>query len=429
MKTIFSVLALMLGTFIAANAQTGTWSGELDVQGMKLPLVFHLDDEAPTMDSPVQGAKGIPVQLERDSSGKLIVSIPAIGARYEGQWQGEKIEGSFSQMGMTLPLVLVPGEVKHNRPQTPQPPFPYKTEEVSFTNGDAVLKGTLSMPEGADRNTPVLIMVTGSGLQDRDETLFEHKPFAVIADVFAKAGIATLRYDDRGFGESTGDIVNMTEEDLKNDALAGITMLRERFDHVGVIGHSEGGSIAIMLASEKKADFIISLAGMAVSGKETMLYQNRLSLTIAGYSEEIIAGFCKNFGDALDAVVAGQPLPAVAEDLPEELQMSYKTVTPQLCSPYFSSFVAMDLRSRLGDIECPVLAFNGTKDQQVECEANIEGLRSGLKNAKSVRLEKMESVNHMQQTCETGRPEEYMGIEETISPKELEIMVEWIKSL
>lgn len=151
MKTILSVLVLMLGTVFAANAQTGAWSGELNVQGMKLPLVFHLDDDNPTMDSPMQGAKGIPVQLERDSSGKVVVSIPAIGARYEGQWQGEKIEGSFSQMGMTLPLVLVPGEVKHNRPQTPRPPFPYKTEEVSFTNGTAVLKGTLTLPEGAGR--------------------------------------------------------------------------------------------------------------------------------------------------------------------------------------------------------------------------------------------------------------------------------------
>ncbi|MDT3356476.1 MAG: alpha/beta hydrolase [Bacteroidota bacterium] len=428
MKTILSVLVLMLGTVFAANAQTGAWSGELNVQGMKLPLVFHLDDDNPTMDSPMQGAKGIPVQLERDSSGKVVVSIPAIGARYEGQWQGEKIEGSFSQMGMTLPLVLVPGEVKHNRPQTPQPPFPYKTEEVSFTNGTAVLKGTLTLPEGAGRQTPVLIMVSGSGLQDRDETLFEHKPFAVIADAFAKAGIATLRYDDRGFCESTGDIVNMTEEDLKNDALAGITLLRERFDHVGVIGHSEGGSIAIMLASEKKADFIISLAGMVVSGKETLLYQNRVGLASRDYPQETADRLNALLGKAFDAVLAGQPAPS-AEGLPEELKQGYDAIVSQVRTPYFSSFVAMDLRSRLGDIECPVLAFNGTKDQQVECEPNIEALRNGLKNAKSVRLEKMESVNHLQQTCETGGAEEYMEIEETISPKEIEIMVEWIKSL
>ena len=428
MKTILSVLVLMLGTVFAANAQTGAWSGELNVQGMKLPLVFHLDDDNPTMDSPMQGAKGIPVQLERDSSGKVVVSIPAIGARYEGQWQGEKIEGSFSQMGMTLPLVLVPGEVKHNRPQTPQPPFPYKTEEVSFTNGTAVLKGTLTLPEGAGRQTPVLIMVSGSGLQDRDETLFEHKPFAVIADAFAKAGIATLRYDDRGFGESTGDIVNMTEEDLKNDALAGITLLRERFDHVGVIGHSEGGSIAIMLASEKKADFIISLAGMVVSGKETLLYQNRVGLASRDYPQETADRLNALLGKAFDAVLAGQPAPS-AEGLPEELKQGYDAIVSQVRTPYFSSFVAMDLRSRLGDIECPVLAFNGTKDQQVECEPNIEALRNGLKNARSLRLEKMESVNHLQQTCETGGAEEYMEIEETISPKEIEIMVEWIKSL
>ena len=183
-----------------------------------------------------------------------------------------------------------------------------------------------------------------------------------------------------------------------------------------------------MLASEKKADFIISLAGMVVSGKETLLYQNRVGLASRDYPQETADRLNALLGKAFDAVLAGQPAPS-AEGLPEELKQGYDAIVYQVRTPYFSSFVAMDLRSRLGDIECPVLAFNGTKDQQVECEPNIEALRNGLKNARSVRLEKMESVNHLQQTCETGGAEEYMEIEETISPKEIEIMVEWIKSL
>ena len=284
MKRILSLAVAFLAVLPMAFAQTGTWSGKINVQGTQLPLVFHLD-ENPTMDSPDQGARGIPVQVERTETGKITIKIPSIGATYEGQWLLKQITGTFKQMGVSFPMTLTPGEEKLNRPQTPQGPFPYTREEVSFTNGSAVLKGTLVLPEGYTRKTPVLIMVTGSGLQNRDEELFEHKPFAVIADAFAKAGVATLRYDDRGFGESTGDVINCTTEDLKNDALAGIGLLRGRFDKVGVIGHSEGGTIALMLAAEKQADFVISLAGMVVSGAQTLLWQNRVAFAAAGLPE------------------------------------------------------------------------------------------------------------------------------------------------
>lgn len=265
MRKHLALIAVLLTAVFGAHAQTGTWSGKIEVQGMKLPLVFHLNEENPTMDSPDQGARGIPIAVERDATGKITIKISSIGATYEGQWTSGEIVGTFRQWGTSLPLTLVPGEEKVNRPQTPKAPFPYTTEEVSFTNGNAVLRGTLVLPAGHTKKTPVLIMVTGSGLQNRDEEIFEHKPFAVIADALARAGIATLRYDDRGFGESTGDIINCTTEDLKNDALSGIRLLRERFDKVGVIGHSEGGTIALLLAAEGKADFIVSLAGNVVS--------------------------------------------------------------------------------------------------------------------------------------------------------------------
>ena len=222
MRKNLILIGMLLAAVFSASAQTGTWSGKLDVQGTKLSLVFHLDEENPTMDSPDQGAKGIPIEVTRSATGSITIKVPSIGATYEGIWLVKQIAGTFKQMGASMPLTLMPGKEKLNRPQTPQGPFPYAQEEVSFSNGDAVLKGTLVLPEGCTRNTPVLIMVTGSGLQNRDEVFYEHRPFAVIADAFARAGIATLRYDDRGFGESTGDIINCTTEDLKNDALAGI---------------------------------------------------------------------------------------------------------------------------------------------------------------------------------------------------------------
>ena len=278
MKRLLTLFASLFLLVFQTNAQTGTWSGKLDVQGTKLSLVFHLDGDNPTMDSPDQGAKGIPVQIERNSYGGINIKIPSIGASYEGIYMVHQVVGTFKQAGMSLPLTLIPGEDKPKRPQTPKSPFPYATEEVSFMNGDVALNGTLVLPEGYTRTTPVLIMVTGSGQQNRDEELFEHKPFAVIADALARAGIATLRYDDRGFDGYEGNINDCTTEDFKNDALSGIELLRTRFDRVGVLGHSEGGTIALMLAAEQKVDFVVSLAGMVVSGAETLFRHNRIAL-------------------------------------------------------------------------------------------------------------------------------------------------------
>ncbi len=424
-KYIISTI-LIFSIALFSHAQTGTWSGKLDVQGTKISLVFHLDEENPTMDSPDQGAKGIPIQVTRGEMGNITIKIPSIGATYEGQWLVKQIVGTFKQWGSSLPMTLTPGVEKLNRPQTPVGPFPYATEEVSFSNGDAVLKGTLVLPEGCSRKTPVLIMVTGSGLQNRDEEIYEHKPFAVIADALARAGIATLRYDDRGFGESTGDLVLCTTEDLKNDALAGIDLLRKRFDKVGVIGHSEGGTIALMLAAENKADFIVSLAGMVVSGKETLLWQNRVSLAAAGIPAETIDSYCKALETVFDASTAGMPLPSTSQfDLPAALSQNLSAVMRQLSMPYLKHFVTLDVRPLLGGISCPVLALNGTKDMQVEAESNLGALRSGLPDNPCNKFETVEGVNHMFQHCQTGMTTEYRDIEETFAPEVLETLVEW----
>ena len=428
-KYIFSAI-LLFSIALFSHAQTGTWSGKLDVQGTKISLVFHLDEENPTMDSPDQGAKGIPIEVTRTATGSITIKVPSIGATYEGLWLIKQIAGSFKQMGTSLPLTLTPGEEKLNRPQTPVGPFPYATEDVSFANGDAVLKGTLVLPEGCSRKTPVLVMVTGSGLQNRDEEIYEHKPFAVIADALARAGIATLRYDDRGFGESTGDLVHCTTEDMKNDALAGIGLLRERFDRVGVIGHSEGGTIALMLAAEKKADFIVSLAGMVVSGKETLLWQNRVSLAAAGIPAETIDTYCKALETVFDASTSGMPTPSASQfELPAALSQNLTAVIRQLNMPYLKHFVTLDVRPLLGVISCPVLALNGTKDMQVEAESNLGALRSGLPDNPCNKFETVEGVNHMFQHCQTGMTNEYRDIEETFAPEVLEKLVDWLSKL
>ena len=425
-KYIISAILLFSVAWLL-QAQTGTWSGKLDVQGTKLSLVFHLDDENPTLDSPDQGAKGIPIQVTRGEWGNITIQVPSIGATYEGQWLVKQIVGTFKQWGASFPMTLAPGAEKLYRPQTLVGPFPYVTEEVAFANGDAVLKGTLVLPEGYSRKTPVLIMVTGSGLQNRDEEIFEHKPFAVIADALARAGIATLRYDDRGFGESTGDLVHCTTEDMKNDALAGIDLLRGHFDKVGVIGHSEGGTIALMLASEKKADFIVSLSGMVVSGKETLLWQNRVALAEAGIPAETNDSYCKALEAVFDAGIAGMPLPSPSQfELPAALSQNLTAVIRQLNQPYLKYFVALDVRPLLGSITCPVLALNGTKDMQVEAGSNLGALRSGLPDNPCNKLETVDGVNHMFQHCRTGMTAEYRDIEETFAPEVLEILVEWL---
>ena len=470
MKRIFVALAL---TFIAtaALAQTGTWNGKLYVSGATLSLVFHIGDSTATLDVPDQGAKAIPVSVKRSAFGSVELGIPSINASYKGLWTGKLITGTFTQNGMSFPLPLTPGTPVLRRPQTPVGPFAYVNADVSFSNGDAVLKGTLTMPENCSRETPVLLMVTGSGLQNRDEEMFGHKPFAVIADAFAKAGIATLRYDDRGFGESTGDVVSCTTEDLKNDALAGIGLLRGKFDHVGVLGHSEGGSIALMLAAEGKADFVISLAGMVASGAETLLDQNRRALQMAGLPESETDNYCRFLADAYEAVVNDMPFPSPDNYcLSAGLKQNASMLSASLKTPYMKYFLRMNVSDILGSVKCPVMALNGTKDIQVSCDRNLHLLRQGLpggysesvpvtvsgsgshsrsasvptaetrsvSRSSSVSVSENSSINvikaeaglnHLFQHCNTGEVSEYKEIEETFSPEVLTEMTAWLHSL
>ena len=429
MKKIRRLFAIVLFACMSlmANAQEGAWSGEIEVQGMKLPLVFNFGADGCTLDSPSQGAKGIKAEKETLDGGKIRVTIPMARASFEGTMEGNSIKGTFTQNGMSFPMTLLPGKPKVNRPQTPVAPFPYTTEEVTFRNGKFIFNGTLTLPENIDKNTKVVLMVTGSGQQNRDEEVFGHKPFAVIADALAREGIASLRYDDRGYGDSTVVFSNFTTDDFKQDAEAGLKYLRKRFKKVGVLGHSEGGTIALMLASEGKTDFVVSLAGMAISGKETLITQNRIGLAPLGMTTETVDGYCKALSDAFDTLGAGKSVQEVdRKDVPLMLRQLFEMAMKQADTPFMRHIFSLDIRQDLPKVKCPVLAMNGKKDMQVDCEKNISALQDGLVNCKP-KIVAFDGLNHLFQHCTTGNVVEYQQIEETISVDVLKTIVDFIQ--
>ncbi|WP_440432873.1 alpha/beta fold hydrolase [Prevotella sp.] len=424
LRTLTS-LALAMLTF-TANAQEGSWNGELDVMGTKLPLVFNFSPNGCTMDSPSQNAKGIPAEKTVSDDGTIKVKVGMIGATFEGKMADGEIKGTFTQNGFPLPLTLKAGKLAVKRPQTPVPPFPYKEESVSFTNAGYTFNGTLTLPENYTKQTPVVLMVTGSGQQNRDEELFEHKPFAVIADALARQCIASLRYDDRGWGDASVKFMNFTTDDFRQDAAAALPLLRKRFNKVGILGHSEGGTIAMMLAAEGKVDFIVSLAGMAISGKETLVMQNRQAMSSIGLPKDIVDSYCATISNILNEIANGKKTSEITIDgVPDNLKPILKKSLEQANSPYIRHFITVDASKQLSKIKCPVLALNGTKDTQVDCAANTTLLEKGLINSKHT-IKKIEGVNHLFQHCTTGNVVEYQQIEETIASEVLEIIYSWI---
>lgn len=426
LRTLTS-LALAMLTF-TANAQEGSWNGELDVMGTKLPLVFNFSPNGCTMDSPSQNTKGIPAEKTVSDDGTIKVKVGMIGATFEGKMADGEIKGTFTQNGFPLPLTLKAGKLAVKRPQTPVPPFPYKEESVSFTNAGYTFNGTLTLPENYTKQTPVVLMVTGSGQQNRDEELFEHKPFAVIADALARQGIASLRYDDRGWGDKSVNFADFTTDDFRQDAAAALPLLRKRFNKVGILGHSEGGTIAMMLAAKGKTDFIVSLAGMAISGKETLVMQNRQAMSSIGLPKEMVDTYCNSISKALDEIASGKKASEInIDDTPEALKPITIKALQQADTPYIRHFLTIDVSKQLSKIKCPVLALNGTKDTQVDCAANTTLLEKGLINSKHT-IKKIEGVNHLFQHCTTGNVVEYQQIEETIASEVLEIIYSWINN-
>lgn len=426
LRTLTSVVFAMMA--FAANAQEGTWNGELNVMGNKVPLVFNFSTNGCTIDSPSQGVNGIQAEKTVKDDGTISVKVGMIGATFEGKMTDGEIKGTYVQNGFPLPLTLKPGKLVVKRPQTPVPPFPYKEESVSFTNAQYTFNGTLTLPENYTKNTPVVLMVTGSGQQNRDEELFSHKPFAVIADALARQGIASLRYDDRGWGDKSVNFADFTTDDFRQDAAAAIPLLRKRFNKVGILGHSEGGTIAMMLAAEGKADFIVSLAGMAISGKETLIMQNRQAMTAIGLPKETVDSYCNSISKALDEIASGKKASEInIDDVPVALKPVTIKALQQADTPYIRHFLTVDAGKLLPEIKCPVLALNGTKDTQVDCDANTTRIEKGLADCKH-SIKKIDGVNHLFQHCNTGIVTEYQQIEETISPEVLQEVAKWIKT-
>ena len=391
------------------TALEGSWSGKLKVGTMSLTLVLHLEQAdgyvKASLDSPDQSAYGIPAIKEFLSDDSVAVKVETIGATYRAKLKEDKLDGTFSQMGMKIPLEMAKGVPEVKRPQEPKPPFPYETEEVTFKNekDSTTLAGTLTWPVGYDKNQKpvVVLMVSGSGQQNRDEEIFKHKPFLVIADYLARQGIATLRYDDRATGKSVGgEVTNATTADFMRDAAAGIDYLRNRrtFGKVGILGHSEGGSIAFMLGARKKVDFIVSLAGPGVKG-DTLL---------AAQSNRIL-------------LLSGQPANMTVE--------KYRQQDAVQQIPWIQWFNDYDPSDDIRKTRCPVFALNGDRDCQVISSLNLTAIKQLLPQSKRNLVKEYPGLNHLFQHCTTGLPTEYGQTEETISPEVLQDIAQWIQSL
>lgn len=414
------LLSVMLSSHAqeqTATALLGSWSGKLNVGPMSLTIVLHLEQAdgnvKVSMDSPDQGAKGIPTLKEYLSDDSLAVKVEQIGMTYRARLRDGKLDGTFSQNGFSTSLVMTRGVAEAKRPQQPQQPFPYETEEVTFRNGKdgATLAGTLTWPVGfkagtanpgkngkAGKKPTVVLMVSGSGQQNRDEEVFDHKPFLVIADYLARQGIATLRYDDRATGASVGgEVANATTEDFMRDAEAGLDFLRSRgaFGKVGLLGHSEGGAIAFMLAARQKTDFIVAMAAPGVKGDTLLAAQtNRISS------------------------LSGMP-----DDMTVEKFRQQQSVRQ---TPWLKWFVDSDPADDIRQVSCPVFALNGGSDCQVISTQNLTAIGRLLKPSKRNLVKEYPGLNHLFQHCTTGAVAEYRNIEETIAPEVLETMVQWM---
>lgn len=410
-KVIYFFLILMMTASVQVGAQSldGTWKGVLSVGPQKLTLILHVSEteRSAKLDVMEQGAKGLPLAVNVMENDSLNVAMTQIGLHYAGRLRNGVIEGTFSQNGFTTQLIFNKGEVVLKRPQEPKPPFPYRVEEVKFDHKEAnvTLAGTLTFPEGykEGQKVPVVLMVTGSGPQNRDEELMGHKPFLVLADRLARHGIASLRYDDRGTGLSTGDFSSATTAALATDALAGIKYLRglKKFSCVGILGHSEGGSIAYMLGAGGNADFIVSLAGPACKVDTLMMLQlNKLS-RLQGAKED------------------------VAHNVAETRQL----LLSQDSGPWMKAFLNMDFSQFLKSVKCPVMALGGSNDLNVPAEFNMKVLKSKLPSNSKDFIKIYPGLNHLFQHSSTGNPLDYVNIEETMSEEVMNDVCIWINKV
>jgi len=472
MKKILFFLLLSAGMILAAGnpafAQgkpptskiTGSWVGGLKIQGITLTLVMNVktndkDSLTVTFDSPDQGAHGIPTTSVMVTADSMVVGVKSIMGSYQGRFTRDysALEGRWKQGGLDLPLDLEhkKEDFKRSRPQEPVPPFPYITEEVIVPNAKAgiTLAGTLTIP-GEGKGYPGVVLITGSGPQNRDEELMGHKPFLVLADYLSRNGIAVLRCDDRGVGKSGGKFSTATTFDFATDAEAALDFLKSRPEidtaKLGLIGHSEGGIIAPIIASKRKdVDFIVLMAGTGVTG-EMVLMTQAAEIQRADSAKEADIQQGEKMNQKVYDILKKYPDNDKASDLIRKLfqkendaekkkgsadtmsaasiENSIKTVT----SPWFRTFLTLDPQDYLRKIHCYLFAFNGDKDLQVDSKINLPAIEKALifgGNSKYT-IEEIPGANHLFQTAKTGSPSEYGTIEETIQPRVLEMIASWI---
>lgn len=454
-----SALAQVPPDLVPANLEkpAGRWTGALEVPGQQLVMSFVLkrEDEgwSGTLDVPSQGLRNFAlsdVVVDGQSIRFALAGIPG-EPTFEGTINGDTLTGELNQGGAVVPFTFkygVPLE-EPRRPQEPKPPFPYEAREVTFDSlsEGVTLAGTLTLPEG-EGPFPAVVLVSGSGSQNRDEEVFGHKPFLVLADALTRSGIAVLRYDDRGVGKSTGDPTLATTGDLSQDAEAAVRFLREQdniqHDRVGIAGHSEGGLIAPMVAARsKEVAFIVLMAGPGVSGDQVLVRQVREGAIAEGMAMDTAA----TIGEAVAEMVDQIKAPEVDEEVIKRalervlrLQMNLpaQSAVPaaavegmyaSYASPWFRYFLTYDPAEALSKVNVPVLVLQGSLDRQVNAEVNVAAIEKALEHNDRVQVEVLEGLNHLFQPARTGGGSEYAQIETTMDPRVPEIIAEWIKAM
>ncbi|WP_454758708.1 alpha/beta hydrolase family protein [Caulobacter segnis] len=420
----------------------GDWYGTIPAPGLKIPVVAHIKpDGATLLDSPQQGAKDMPATTVLEG-GKVTITLKGVLADFDGQLaaDGKSIAGQWNQSGAHFKVTLTreppAAEVRRARPQDPKPPFPYKAEDVSYANPASGLKlaGTLTLPEGAGP-FPAVVLITGSGPQDRDETVFDHKPFWVIADALTRKGVAVLRVDDRGMGGSARGPASPTTADFATDVEAGVAFLRGRKeiagDRVGLLGHSEGGLIAPMVAAkDPKIAFLVLLAAPGVDGARLLMSQ--------GAALEAAMGAPEAYRQASDArrrtwydIVQSEPDDAKARTklnlalTEQKMPIDIREQVLALTQPWWRFLLASRPERYLKDIHAPVLALGGSKDLQVPAAENLAAIKAALPAGTDVTVQELPRRNHLFQTTDTGLPNEYGKLEETFAPSALSTLVDW----
>ncbi|MFV0593190.1 MAG: alpha/beta hydrolase [Draconibacterium sp.] len=446
------IFLFFAGTIQAQDPDvSGNWSGKLNLPTVKLEVIFKITETGGKyevkMDVPLQGASNIEGKITANTD-SIKMEIPGILGIYTGKIvSSDSIAGKWQQSGMTFDLNLKKTETitELKRPQTPLPPYPYLSEEVEYTNPESGLKlaGTLTLP-GAGKSYPAVVLITRSGAQDRDETIFGHKPFAVIADYLTKSGIAVLRVDDRGVGGSEGNITEATSQDFATDVLAGFDFLKNRKEinskKIGLIGHSEGGLIApIVAANTKDVAFIVLLAGPGETGEQILYEQNDLALKAAGVPEysiqqnkmvqKLMFDVLKNESDPDKAAeqLRTKLSQGMYNSMSEENKKLIDARIAGVNSDWFRYFLTYDPQPTLAKVKCPVLALNGSKDVQVPV-SNLKKIYGAVTSGGNMQVDTLsfEGHNHLFQRCTNGAVAEYAQIEQTIDPEVLKVMTNWI---